>query len=85
MAKVQTVNRGDKVVEAKVKTTTLAAGAVGLVLSLLSHFVGGEVPTVLAGSIETAVTTLVTGGVTFAAGWVTKHTPLSITAVKDEQ
>jgi hypothetical protein len=65
------------VVEAKVKTSAAAAAAVGLVLSLLSAYVfkGGEVPDALAVMVTTVVTTVVSGGVTFLVGWLTKHTP----------
>lgn len=63
------------VVEAKVKVASLAAMVSGLALSLLGHLLGGDVPDVLAGTVETAVTGLVTGGVTFAGGWLAKHTP----------
>lgn len=64
----------EPIVEAKVKVSALAATVAGLVLSLVSHTLG-EVPDVLAGTIETAVTGLVTGGVTFAGGWLARHTP----------
>lgn len=65
------------VVEAKVKTSAAAAAAVGLVLSLLQAYVfkGGEVPDALAVMVTTVVTTVVSGGITFLVGWLTKHTP----------
>lgn len=70
----------EPVVEAKVKAGSLAAGASGLVLSLASHLLG-DVPSVLAGTIETSVTTLVTGGATFAGGWLARHTPRDVVDV----
>lgn len=65
------------VVEAKVKTSAAAAAAAGFVLSLLQLYVfkGGEVPAALEVMVTTVVTTVATGGVTFAVGWLTRHTP----------
>lgn len=65
------------VVEAKVKTSAAAAAAVGFVLALLQAYVfkGGDVPDALEVMVTTVVTTVVSGGVTFLVGWLTKHTP----------
>lgn len=65
------------VVEAKVKTSAAAAAAVGFVLALLQLYVfkGAEVPDALEVMVTTVVTTVVSGGVTFLVGWLTKHTP----------
>lgn len=66
------------VVEAKVKTSAAAAAAAAFVLSLLQLYVfkgGGEVPAALEVMVTTVVTTVVTGGLTFAVGWLTRHTP----------
>ncbi|APU20961.1 holin [Actinoalloteichus sp. GBA129-24] len=62
-------------VEAKVKSATIAATLTGLVLGLITTYLGGPAPE----AIVTAVTALVGGGVsglvTFAAGWTARHTP----------
>lgn len=65
------------VVEAKVKTSAAAAAIAGFVLSLLQLYVfkGGEVPETLTVMVTTVVTTVVSGGLTFLVGWLTKHTP----------
>lgn len=72
----------EPIVEAKVKASALAATVAGLVLSLLGHVFGGDVPTVLAGAVESTVTALVTGGVTFAGGWLARHTPRDVVDVE---
>jgi len=69
--------RREPIIEAKVKVASLAATTAGLVLSLISHLIG-EVPDMLAGTIETAVTGLITGAVTFAGGWLAQHTPRDV-------
>lgn len=65
------------VVEAKVKTSAAAATAAAFVLSLVQQygFNGGDVPEPLAVVVTSVVVTAVTGVVTFAVGWVTRHTP----------
>ena len=66
-------------VEAKVKTSTIAASITGFVLAALASWIGEPAPE----AIVTAVTALVGGGVsglvTFAAGWTARHTPRAIT------
>lgn len=68
------------IVEAKVKTSAAAAACVGVVLALLSQYVfsGGPVPGVVEAIVTPAVTALVTGGITFVAGWMTRHTPRDV-------
>lgn len=75
------------IVEAKVKTSAAAAAVVGLVLSLLSLYVfkGGPVPEALEVFVTSAVGTLVSGGVTYVVGWVTKHTPRDVVQVDAEE
>lgn len=61
-------------VEAKVKASSVAAGATGLVLSLSSS-VFGEVPSAVEQMVTSGIGTLVPAGLTFLAGWITRHTP----------
>lgn len=76
------IRRGDSIVETKVKVSALASGASGLILSLLSAYVfQGEVPGVVSQVVSDSVGTLVPAGVTFAAGWLSKHTPAQIDPV----
>jgi hypothetical protein len=59
-------------VETKVKAASTAAAITGLVLSLLGAYVfKGSVPE----WGQAAIDTVVTGGLTFVAGWLAKHTP----------
>jgi hypothetical protein len=59
-------------VEAKVKSSATAATVSAAVLSVLGELVfRGGTP----GWIGAIVATAVTGGLTFVAGWLTKHTP----------
>lgn len=69
---------GTQPVERKVKAGTAAAAATTLVLSLLGLYVfHGAVP----GWVSVAAETVVTGLLTFAAGWWAKHTPRPVKAV----
>lgn len=63
-------------IEAKVKTATAAATVSTLVLSLLGQYVfkSGPVPEFVTAFVESSVTAVVGGLVTFAVGWLTKHT-----------
>lgn len=65
------------VVEAKVKTSAAAASVAAFVLSLVQQYAfnGGDVPAPLAAIVTTVVVTVVSGVVTFAVGWLTRHTP----------
>lgn len=74
------------VVEAKVKTSAAAAAVAAFVLSLVQQYVfkGGEVPETLAVLVSTVVVTVVTGGLTFIVGWLTKHTPRWLLEVRGE-
>jgi heme A synthase len=61
-------------VETKVKAAGAAATVTGFLVTLigsLAVFHGGPVPTV----ITSLVGALATGGLTFAAGWLARHTP----------
>lgn len=59
-------------VEAKVKSSATAATVSAAVLSVLGELVfHGGTP----GWVAAIVATAVTGGLTFIAGWLTKHTP----------
>ena len=71
------------IVEAKVKTATAAAAVAGLAVSLLSQtvFHGGPVPELLDTVVTTSVSTLVSGGITFLVGWLTKHTPRDVVQI----
>jgi len=73
-------------IEAKVKTSAIAAAVVGLVLALLSRYVfaGGEVPDAVETMVTTVVGALVSGGITFAVGWLTRHTPRDVIQVDAE-
>lgn len=59
------------IVEAKVKTSSAAAAVTAFVASVVQPYL----PDALAGTVSAAVTTVVAGAITFAAGWVTRHTP----------
>ncbi|OQO89944.1 hypothetical protein B1813_19075 [Saccharomonospora piscinae] len=73
------------VIEAKVKTSAAAAAAAAFVLSLLGQFVfGGETPEAVAAVVESAVTSLVTAGITFGGGWLARHTPRELVDVDVE-
>jgi hypothetical protein len=66
-------------VEAKVKAASTASAATGFIVTLLGGltvFHGGAVPSV----ITAAIGALVTGGLTFAAGYMAKHTPRAISS-----
>lgn len=70
------MNQSKPIVEAKVKTSALAAAVTGLVLSALATYVfGGQVPGVVEQVVTQLVGTVVPAVVTFAAGWLTRHTP----------
>lgn len=56
-------------VEAKVKAASTAAAVAGFATTLAFH--GGTVPEIITAAVGAAVT----GGLTFAAGWLAKHTP----------
>jgi hypothetical protein len=59
-------------VETKVKAASTAAAITGLLLSLLGAYVfRGAVPE----WGQAAIDTVVTGGLTFVAGWLARHTP----------
>ena len=61
-------------VEAKVKAASTASAATGFIVTLLGGltvFHGGAVPAVITAAVGAAVT----GGLTFAAGFMAKHTP----------
>lgn len=63
------------VVERKVKAAGTAAFLVGLAVQLLGLYVfHGDVPD----WVTAGVGSLVTGGLTFVAGWVARHTPRTI-------
>lgn len=67
-------------VEAKVKAASTASGITGFVVTLLGGlavFHGGAVPSV----ITAAVGAVVTGGLTFLAAYLAKHTPRTVAAV----
>lgn len=67
------------IIEAKVKTAAAAAAVSGLVLSLIAYlFHGADIPDPLKATITSLVTTLVTGGITYSVGWLTRHTPRDI-------
>ncbi|GAB3467053.1 hypothetical protein [Actinophytocola sediminis] len=67
------------IIEAKVKTSAAAAALSGLVLSLLAYlFHGTDIPDALKATITSVVTTLVTGGITYGVGWLTRHTPRDV-------
>ncbi|WP_435583467.1 hypothetical protein [Amycolatopsis thermoflava] len=70
-------NPAKPIVEAKVKTSSAAATAVGAVLALVSAYVfkGTAVPDAVEAIVTSVVGGAVTGGITFATGWLTKHTP----------
>lgn len=75
----QAVNRGDRIVEAKVKTSTAVATVTGLLVTLLATYVfRGDVPPVWAQVVQNVVGAVVPGLLTFIAGWLSKHTPMSI-------
>lgn len=66
-------------VETKVKAASTAAAITGFGLSLLGHFVfKGAVPEWAQAAIDFGVT----GGLTFVAGWLAKHTPRSVPVVE---
>lgn len=75
------------IVEAKVRTAAAAAAVVGLVLSLLSLYVfdGGPIPEALEVIVNSVVYTLVTGGITFLVGWLTRHTPRDVLDIHTEE
>jgi len=58
-------------VETKVRVSTLASMVAALVMGLVVHWRGSPV----SGPTGDLITTVVTGAVTFAAGWLAKHTP----------
>lgn len=72
-------------IEAKVKTSTLASSAVALSLGFASQYLfkGGEVPDFVETLISSVVLSGVTGAVTFAVGWTTKHTPRLVRIEED--
>lgn len=63
-------------VEAKVKAATTAATISAFVLSVVGQVVfhGGAAPD----WAQTAVETIVTGALTFVAGWLARHTPRTV-------
>lgn len=65
-------------VETKVTAATVASTLTGLIVMLLGTiaFGGGAVPAL----IVSVVGALVTGAVTFGAGWVARHTPRPLDA-----
>lgn len=65
-----------RIVEAKVKTGSAAAAVTGLILAALSTYVfGGEVPGAVEQVVTQLVGTVVPAAVTYAAGYITRHTP----------
>ena len=63
-------------IEAKVKTSSAAAAVVGLMLALLQLYVFKDgVPDAVEAVVTAVVAPVVTGGLTFVTGWLTKHTP----------
>lgn len=58
-------------VEAKVTASSIAATLSSLVLTELTMSLGTPLP----GWVGMIVTGVVTGAVTFASGWLAKHTP----------
>lgn len=61
-------------VEAKVKAASTASAATGFIVTLLGGlavFHGGAVPSVITAAVGAAVT----GGLTFLAGYMARHTP----------
>lgn len=64
-------------VEAKVKAATTAATIVAFVLSALGSYVFHGAPPDWA---QVAVETIVTGALTFVAGWLARHTPQTVPA-----
>jgi hypothetical protein len=74
------------IIEAKVKTGAAAAAVAGLVLSLLAYlFHGADIPDELKATITSVITTLVTGGVTFGVGWLTRHTSRDVLDLHTEE
>jgi hypothetical protein len=66
------------VVERKVKASATAATIVAAAVSLLGLYVfHGTVPDWVTAVVGTAVT----GGLTFVAGWLAKHTPRTVAPV----
>ncbi len=64
-------------VEAKVKAASTAAAVVGFATTLLGSYVfHGTAPSWAVDAIGAAVT----GALTFAAGWVARHTPRTTAA-----
>jgi hypothetical protein len=74
-------------IEAKVKTSALAALASTLVLSLLAQYVftSGPVPEFVVAFVESAALSMVGGAVTFAVGWLTRHTPRDVIDVAENR
>ena len=63
-------------IEAKVKTATAAAATSTFVLALVQQYVfkGAVVPEFVTAFVTSGVASVVGGAVTFAVGWLTKHT-----------
>lgn len=64
------------IIEAKVKVGSAVSGLTGLVLSSLETYVfDGSVPSVLEQVLTQGLGTAIPAAITFAAAWLTKHTP----------
>lgn len=59
-------------VEAKVKAASTAAAVAGVIISLLAAFV---FKTGVPEYVQAIIGAAVTGGLTFVAGWLARHTP----------
>lgn len=79
---IQLVNRGDNIMEAKVKTGAAASSLGGLIIALLGTYAFTDgVPGPVAQTVSLIVGAVVPPVLTAGAGWLTKHTPLSIGVV----
>ncbi|SDP60468.1 hypothetical protein SAMN04487905_10610 [Actinopolyspora xinjiangensis] len=59
------------IVESKVKTGSLAATVTAFVMTEVQPYL----PDALGGTLDSIISTAVTGLATFGAAWLTRHTP----------